>query len=125
MDGYGIVVTDEASSFFQEIKGQDVKHESNIGLLNQLFDGQGDKSNFAGMWQHFVPRNSTSMSLGVQPQPFFRDLVAIGRTLWQDSSFAERFLFTTVRPYRYIFLLICSKYLARIFGSNIWHKYLT
>ena len=38
MDGYGIVVTDEASSFFQEIKGQDVKHESNIGLLNQLFD---------------------------------------------------------------------------------------
>ena len=69
-DGYGIVVTDEVSSFFQEIKGQDVKHECNIGLLNQLFDGQGDKSNFAGMRQHFVPPNSTSMSLGVQPQPF-------------------------------------------------------
>ena len=51
MDGYGIVVTDEASSFFQEIKGQDVKHDSNIGLLNQLFDGEGDKSTFAGMRQ--------------------------------------------------------------------------
>ena len=123
-DGYGIVVTDEASSFFQEIKGQDVKHESNIGLLNQLFDGQGDKSNFAGMWQRFVPPNSTSMSLGVQPQPFFRALVAIGRMAWQDSGFVERLLFTTVRPYRYIFLLIFSKYSARIFGRNIWQEYL-
>ena len=125
MDGYGIVVTDEASSFFQEIKGQDVKHESNIGLLNQLFDGQGDKSNFAGMRQHFVPSNSTSMSLGVQPQPFFRALVAIGRTVWQDSGFAECFLFTTVKPYRYIFLVLFPKYSPTIFGRNIRNKYLT
>ena len=100
-EGYGIVVTNEASGFFQEIKGQDVKHESNIGLLNQLFDGEGDKSNFAGMRQRFVPPNATSMSLGVQPQPFFRALTAIGCTVWQDSRFAERFLFTTVKPYRY------------------------
>ena len=57
MDGYGIVVTDEASSFFQEIKGQDVKHDSNIGLLNQLFDGERDKSTFTGMRQLFVPPN--------------------------------------------------------------------
>ena len=103
MDMYGIVITDEASSFFQEIKGQDVKHESNIGLLNQLFDGEGDKSNFAGMRQRFVPPNATSMSLGIQPSPFFRALVAIGRTVWQGSGFAERFLFTTVKPYRYFF----------------------
>ena len=101
-DGYGIVVTDEASSFFQEIKGQDIKHDSNIGLLNQLFDGEGDKSTFAGMRQRFVPPNSTSMTLGVQPQPFFRAIVAIGKTVWQDSGFAERFLFTTVKPYRYL-----------------------
>ena len=80
-EGYGIVVTDEASGFFQEIKGQDIKHESNICLLNQLFDGEGDKSNFAGMRQRFVPPNSTSMSLGVQPQPFFRALVCH----WEDS----------------------------------------
>ena len=124
-NGYGIVVTDEASSFFQEIKSQDVKHESNIGLLNQLFDGQGDKSNFAGMRQHFVPPNSTSMSLGVQPQPFFRALVAIGCTVWQDSGFAERFLFTTVKPYRYIFLVLSAKYSPTIFGKNIRKKYLT
>ena len=66
-DGYGIVVTDEASSLkeLKEIKGQDVKHDSNIGLLNQLFDGEGDKSTFAGMRQRFVPPNSTSMTLGV------------------------------------------------------------
>ena len=38
-EGYGIVVIDKALGFFQEIKGQDTKHESNIGLLNQLFDG--------------------------------------------------------------------------------------
>ena len=99
-DGYAIVVTDEASSFFQEIKGQDIKHESNIGLLNQLFDGRGDKSSFANLRERFVPPNSTSMSLGVQPQPFFRALSAIGKTVWMDSGFAERFLFTTVRPYR-------------------------
>ena len=123
MDGYGSVVTDKASSFFQEIKGQDVKHESNIGLLNQLFNGQGDKSNFAGMRQHFVPPNSTSMSLGVQPQPFFRALVAIGWTVWQDSGFAEHFLFTTVRPYRYIFFVIFCKYSVRIFGRNIQQEY--
>ena len=124
MDGYGIVVMDEALSFFQEIKGQDMKHESNIGLLNQLFDSQGDKSNFAGMRQHFVPSNSTSMTLGVQPQPFFRALVAIGCTVWQDSGFAERFLFTTVRPFRYLFLLVLNrKYSVQIFRANIQFKY--
>ena len=80
-DCYGIVVINEASSFFQEIKGQDMKHDSNIGLLNQLFDVEGDKSTFAGMRQRFVPPNSTSMTLRVQPQPFFRALVAIGKTV--------------------------------------------
>ena len=99
-DRYGIVVMDEASSFFQEIKGQDVKHESNIRLLNQLFDGEGDKSTFARMRQKFVPPNSTLMTLGIQPQPFFHAIVATGKTVWQDSGFAEWFLFTTVKPYR-------------------------
>ena len=95
---------DEASSFFQEIKGQDVKHDSNIGLLNQLFDGEEDKSTFAGMRQRFVPPSSTLMTLGVQPQPFFCTIVAIGKTVWQDSGFAEQFLFTTVRPYRDVYV---------------------
>ena len=46
-DGYGIVVTDEGSAFFQDIKGQDNKNESSIGLMNQLFDGHGDKMSLA------------------------------------------------------------------------------
>ena len=46
-EGYGIVVRDEASAFLQDIKGQDNKNESNIGLMNQLFDGRGDKTSLA------------------------------------------------------------------------------
>ena len=101
--GYGIVVTDEASAFFQDIKGQDNKNESNIGLMNQLFDGRGDKTSLAQLRQRYVPINSTSMCLGVQPQLFFKALTSIGKTVWMDSGFAERFLFTTVRPFRYNF----------------------
>ena len=88
-DGYGIVVTDEASAFFQDIKGQDNKNESNIGLMNQLFDGRGDKTSLAQLRQRYVPINSTSMCLGVQPQPFFKALTSIGKTVWMDSGFAE------------------------------------
>ena len=40
-DGYGIVVTNEASSFFQEIKGQDVKHDSNMGFSTSYLMGKG------------------------------------------------------------------------------------
>ena len=65
-DGYGIVVTDEASAFFQDIKGQDNKNESNIGLMNQLFNGRGDKMSLAQLRHRYVPINSTSMCLGVQ-----------------------------------------------------------
>ena len=114
-DGYGIVVTDEASAFFQDIKGQDNKNESNIGLMNQLFDGHGDKTSLAQLWQRYVPINSTSMCLGVQTQPFFKALTSV------DSGFVERFLFTTVRPFRYIFKIYwLFKYLTEIFNGNIW-----
>ena len=71
-------------------------------LLNQLFYGKGDKTSLAKLRQCFVPPNSTSMSLGVQPQPFFRALSHIGKTVWSDSGFAERFLFTTIKPYRWV-----------------------
>ena len=106
-EGYGIEVMDEVSSFFQEIKGQDTKNESNIGLLNQLYDGCGDKSIFTGGRERVVPENATCMTLGVQLQPFFQALQAIGKTVWLDSGFGEQFLFTTVRPFRYI----CGEYL--------------
>ena len=123
-DGYGIVVTDEASAFFQDIKGQDNKNESNIGLMNQLFDGRGDKTSLAQLRQRYVPINSTSMCLGVQPQPFFKALTSIGKTVWMDSGFAERFLFTMVRPFRYIFKnLPVIKYSTEIFHRNIREKY--
>ena len=123
-DGYGIFVTDEASVFFQDIRGQDNKNESNIGLMNQLFDGHGDKTSLAQLRQRYVPINSTSMCLGVQPQPFFKALTSIGKTEWMDSDFAEQFLFTTVRPFRYICKnLPLIKYSTEIFHRNIREKY--
>ena len=64
--------------------------------MNKLFDGRGDKSNFANMQERIVLENATSMTLGVQLQPFFRALQAIGKTVWLDSGFVEHFLFTTV-----------------------------
>ena len=35
--------------------------------MNQLFDGRGDKTSLAKLRQRYVPINSTSMCLGVQP----------------------------------------------------------
>ena len=54
-DGYGIVVTDEASAFFQDIKGQDKENESNIGLMNRLFDGRGDKCHWHNCHRDMCP----------------------------------------------------------------------
>ena len=47
--------------------------------MNQLFDGQGDKTSLAQLRQCYVPINLTSMCLGVQPQPFFKALTSIGK----------------------------------------------
>ena len=92
--------------------------------MNQLFDGCGDKTSLAQLQQRYVPINSTSMCLGVQPQPFFKALTSLGKTVWMDSGFAERILFTTVRPFRYIFKnFAVMKYLTEIFHRNIQHKY--
>ena len=43
----------------------------------------------------------------------------IGKTIWMDSGFAERFLFTTVRPFRYFYCTTLPKYLAEIIAGNI------
>ena len=59
--GYCIVVTDGAFRFLQDIKGKENKHESEIGLMNQLFDGKGDKTTLAHNREWAVPQNSTSM----------------------------------------------------------------
>ena len=73
--------------------------------MNQLFDGHGDKTSLAQLQQRYVPINSTSMCLGVQPQPFLKALMAIGKTVWMDSGFAEQFLFTFVISLLPYFLL--------------------
>ena len=39
------MVTDEGTSFLDEISKKEAKHESDLSLLNQLFDGKGDKTN--------------------------------------------------------------------------------
>ena len=87
--------------------------------MNQLFDGPGDKTSLAQLRQRYVPINSTSMCLGVQPQPFFKALTSIGKTIWMDSGFAKRFLFTTVRPFRYFYCNTLPKYSAKIISGNI------
>ena len=77
-----------------------LEHESEIGFMNQLFDRKGDKTTLACSREWAVPQNSISMFLGVQPQSFFKTLQSIGKTTWQDSGFAERFLFSSIKPYR-------------------------
>ena len=42
--------------------------------MNQLFDGRGDKTSLAQLRQRYVPINSTSMCLGVQPQTFLQSI---------------------------------------------------
>ena len=37
------MITDEGASFLGDLKRYETKHESYISLLNQLFDGKGDK----------------------------------------------------------------------------------
>ena len=41
------MITDEGASFLGDLKRYDTKHESYISLLNQLFDGKGDKMTLA------------------------------------------------------------------------------
>ena len=60
------MITDEGTSFLSDLKRYETKHESYISLLNQLFDGKGDKMTLAKNVERPVPQNSTSLSIGVQ-----------------------------------------------------------
>ena len=91
--GYSIVMTDEAFGFLQDIKGKENKHESEIGLMNQLFDGKGDKTTLARNRERAVPQNSTSMCLGVQPQSFFKTLQSIGKQHGKTVDLQKDFYF--------------------------------
>ena len=46
-NGYCLMITDEGASFLGDLKRYETKHESYISLLNQLFDGKGDKMTLA------------------------------------------------------------------------------
>ena len=86
--GYCIMNTDEGTGFLDDMTKKEVKHESDISLMNQLFDGKGDKM------------SSTCISISVQPQPFCKALAKMQRTLWLENGFGERFIFTSAKPYK-------------------------
>ena len=64
------MITDEGARFLSDLKRYETKHESYISLLNQLFDGKGDKMTLAKYVERPIPRNATSLSIGVQQKSF-------------------------------------------------------
>ena len=98
--GYLIIVTDEGSGFFDEIRKKEKEHQSDLGLLNQLYDGKGDKTTLAQNKDRCVPRNSTSLSISVQQEAFISGLNSLGNQHWLDNGFGERFIISAVRPYK-------------------------
>ena len=47
-----------------------------------------------------VPPNATSISIGVQEESFCEALADLGKTLWLDNGFGERFLLTAVKQFK-------------------------
>ena len=120
------MITDEGASFLSDLKRYETKHESYISLLNQLFDGKGDKMTLAKNVERPVPRNSTSLSVGVQQKSFCEAIFSLTETLWLDNGFGERFIFSAAKPYRYnciqIFLYFFKKYVS--FQLSLFNKLL-
>ena len=77
-------------------------HESDLSLLNQLYDGKGDKTTLAQNKERSVPRNATSISISLQQEAYINGLTNLGKTLWLNNGFGERFIISAVKPYRYI-----------------------
>ena len=94
------MVTDEGTGFFDDLKKKESKHESDLSLLNQFYDGEGDKTTLAQNKERVVPPNSTCISISLQQEAFIHALNNLGRSLWLDSGFGERFLVSAIRPYR-------------------------
>ena len=112
------MITDEGASFLGDLKRYETKHESYISLLNQLFDGKGDKMTLAKNVDRPVPWNSTSISIGVQQKSYCDTIHGLTETLWLDNGFSERFIFTAARPYRLIFVFF-SKITCKYFNVLI------
>ena len=78
-----------------------------LSLLNQLYDGEGDKTTLAQNRERVPPpQNSTSISVSLQQEAFITGLINLGKTLWLDNGFGERFLVMAVKPYKYIQLIL-------------------
>ena len=88
-NGYCIMIIDEGASFLSDLKRYETKHESYISLLNQLFDGKGDKMTLAKNVKRPVSRNATSLSIGVQQKSFCNAIFGLSETLWLDNGFGE------------------------------------
>ena len=93
-------MTDEGTGFFDDLKKKESKDESDLSLLNQLYDGEGDKTTLAQNRERVVSQNSTSISVSLQQEAFITGLMNLSKTLWLDNEFGERFLVTTVKPYK-------------------------
>ena len=89
-------MTDEGTGFFDDLKKKESKHESDLSLLNQLYDG----TTLAQNRERVVPQNSTSISVSLQQEAFITGLMNLGKTLWFDNGFGERFLVMAVKPYK-------------------------
>ena len=100
--GYCVLVMDEGAGFFDDIQKKQKNHESDLSMLNQLFDGKGDRMTLAQNKEWIVPTNSTSISVGIQEESFCEALVDLGKTLWLDNGFGERFLVTAVKPFKWV-----------------------
>ena len=98
--GYCILCTDEGTGFFKDLKSKDCKHESDLALLNQLYDGQGDKVTLAQQKQRIIPNNSTCICVSLQQDGFINGVQSLGYQLWIDSGFSERFMVLASKPYR-------------------------
>ena len=90
--GYCLVLTDESCGFLKDLKHKDVKHEGDLSMLNQMFDGKGDKMTLAQNKDCAVPKDSTCMTISVRPEAFTTRLTNLGSTLQKDTGFGERFL---------------------------------
>ena len=93
-------MTDEGCGFFEDLKCKDGKHEEDLSMLNQLFDGKGDKMTLAKNKECAVPKNSMCMTISVQPEAFTSRLSNLSSMLWKDTGFGECFLILAAQPYR-------------------------
>lgn len=122
-DGYCLLITDEGAGFFKDLKNKDSKHESDIVLINQLYDGEGDKVTLAQNKQRVIPANSTSVAISLQQEGYVHGIFNLGSSLWMDSGFSERFMVTAVQPYRSV-INSCLKFNGKLFNICLQFRFI-